>query len=345
MTELPDLSSLTSASVASVVPSESGAAHAGAKSRRGTRHTFAAQWRAYYQPYLDAFARLGALSASQLTLITGHSPSTVRTVLADLGRLGYAVHHRISSHTLYYLTSAALQLTPFAPFAQKPNAAFGMARHDFAVNSIACVAVHTSEPPLSGVLRWLGPAEAKEELAAFYGFEETQKSKKLSYIPDAYLELNLSLNERSAVYSVVLEVDMGTEPLPRLVRKMETGVRALAQHHDGNTYNILWVFVDHNERMNNAYRLFRARLTALVEELPKARVPNVFIRHVAFENLSDMALLQPHYLAQTGDMTDLAARESKSPRLTDFVGVSQSVNAITNTKIIRTQIPALTERM
>lgn len=83
------------------------------------------------------------------------------------------------------------------------------------------------------------PLEAKAELAVYYGDQPTDRSQRLNFLPDAYLECFADDGEKCGVYPMALEVDMDTEPTARLLRKLENGVRTLAMKTDGGEYNLV----------------------------------------------------------------------------------------------------------
>lgn len=305
---------------------------------RRIRNSAISGWHDYFRSYLDSFAKYGVLSPAVLGAITGHTPSTVRTALHDMSRSSLVQFHRTSGHFMYYLTPGGMVMTEYKRFARSPQSAFGTVRHDMTVNQIVTNAILHSNPPQRGVLRWLGPIQAREELTAFYGFEKTARSEQLNYIPDAYLEF-YHTDPNPQLYRTALEVDMGTESVNRVLHKMEVGVRALTLKFDGTRYGLLWVFIDQPVRFKQVSSLFRDRFAQLQDELPRDRMPRLLTVHM------ESSKLQSFILPNAAAIMELGANgigKSVDPAsLTDFVGVSQVYDRINKCKALRTQIPAL----
>lgn len=296
------------------------------------QHAALSGWHDYFRVYIDSFAKYGALSRHMLCAITGHTQSTARTALHDMARVGLVQFHRTGGEFMYYLTTQGIALSEYSRFAKSAKSAFGTVRHDMTVNRIMTNAILQSNPPTHGILRWLGPAGAKEELADYYGFEQTARSETLNYIPDGYVEFFQS-EPFPQIYRAVLEIDMGTEMNNRVLHKMELGVRTLAAKRDGAKFNLLWVFVDHNVRCQHLTELMRERYQALQREM--ARVPRLLVVAVKANDLD--ALVLPHHAKGI----NWAGAKTEPPNLTDFVGVSRVYDKINQQKVLRTQIPAL----
>lgn len=301
------------------------------------------RWHDYYRLYLDSFARYGALNKAQLGLLTGHTENTVRTVIRNLSKAGYVLWHRTAGTVLYYITPAGLAMTAYVNFARSQKNAFGLAQHDFVVNSLVTNLIRSSNPPSNGLIQWQGSLEAKAELTAFYGGEPTERSQKLNYMPDAYLEFvaKSGQEERYGLYPVVIEVDMGTEPTPRLLKKLESGIRALALRHDGGKHNILWVLVGSEERAVRVFQAMQPVYMALRNNLPSGRVPKVLLRAVDLENIASENIITGGLDLATGQHATFIGQETGQAELREFLGVNIVYDKIKKEYVVRTQIPAL----
>ncbi len=241
-------------------------------SQQSTRKKYAAvaHWHDYYRLYLDSFARYGALNKEQLGLITGHTETTVRTVIRKLSKAGYVLWHRTAGTVLYYVTPAGLAMTAYVSFSRSQKNAFGLAQHDFVVNILITNLIRSSNPPSNGVTQWWGPLEARAEVMDYYGGEPTVRSQKLNYLPDAMIEYvaRSGQDERYGLYPVIIEVDMGTEPTPRLLKKLESGMRTLALRQDGGKHNIMWVLVGSGERAARVFQAMQPVYLSLRNNLP-----------------------------------------------------------------------------
>ena len=300
-------------------------------------------WHDYYRLYLDAMARYGALNKEQLSLVTGHTEATVRTVIRNLSKAGYVLWHRTNGTILYYVTPAGLAMTAYLNFARSQKNAFGLAQHDLVVNALITNLIRSSNPPNHGLIQWQGSLEAKAELSSYYGGELTEKSQKLNYLPDAYVEYvaRSGQEERYGLYPLVLEIDMGTEPTPRLLKKLESGVRTLALRHDGGKHNIMWVLVGSEERAARVFQAMQPVYMALRNTLPNGRVPKVLLRAVDLENIASEHIITGGLDLATGQHSTLVGQQTGQAELKEFIGVNIIYDKIKKEYVIRTQIPAL----
>jgi hypothetical protein len=300
-------------------------------------------WHDYYRLYLDAMARYGALNKEQLSLVTGHTEATVRTVIRNLSKAGYVLWHRTAGTVLYYITPQGLAMTAYVNFARSQKNAFGLAQHDFVVNSLVTNLIRSSNPPTNGLIQWQGSLEAKAELADYYGGEVTERSQKLNYLPDAYIEYvaRSGQDDRFGIYPVVLEIDMGTEPTPRLLKKLESGVRTLALRHDGGKHNILWVLVGSEGRAARVFQAMQPVYLELRSNLPSGRTAKVLLRAVDLENIANEHIISGGLDLATGQHATLVGQQTGERELKEFLGVGIVYDKIKKEYVIRTQIPAL----
>ena len=307
------------------------------------KYAAVANWHDYYRPYLDSFAKYGALTKEQLGLITGHTETTVRTVIRNLSKAGYVLWHRTAGTVLYYITPSGLAMSTYAPFSRSQKNAFGLAQHDFAVNSLITNLIRSSNPSTNGVTQWWGPLEAKAELMDYYGGEPTERSQKLSYLPDAFIEY-VAKSEREGrygLYPIVLEIDMNTEPTSRLLKKLESGIRTLALRSDGGKHNIMWVLVGSEERAARVFAAMQPLYQKLRNNLPSGRTAKVLLRAVDLEDIMNEHIITGGLDLLTGQHANFIGQETGEVKLKDFVGVNIVYDKIRKEYAIRTQIPAI----
>lgn len=335
--DIPDLSALTPPLAAEVAESTESTNKPAIR-----RNAVVPHWHDYYRTYLDSFAKYGALSQKMLAVLAGHSLLTIRAAMRNLSKAGYVQYHRAVGQTLYYPTKTGLALSEYAQYARSPKEVFGLARHDAVVNTLLCNTILNSHPPQWGIIRWWGPIEAKEELAQYFGFEETNRSKRLNYLPDAYFEFLATSKSRQFVFCpVVLEVDLGTEPSNRVVRKLEAGIRTLAAKPNGHQHNLVWYFVGKESRFSQVTNAMRTRLVELKQELPASRFPQVLVAIADAEEWAHQhfpMLLLNLETAEKANFTGYAVEEIATE---EFVGVSLVQDRVKHTNVLRTQIPAL----
>ena len=300
-------------------------------------------WHDYYRLYLDSFARYGALSKEQLGLITGHTETTVRTVIRNLSKAGYVLWHRTSGTVLYYVTPSGLAMTAYVSFSRSQKNAFGLAQHDFVVNTLITNLIRSSNPPSNGVTQWWGPLEARAELMDYYGGEPTERSQKLNYLPDAMIEYvaRSGQDERYGLYPVIVEVDMGTEPTSRLLKKLEGGLRTLALRHNGGQHNIMWVLNGSEERAARVFTAMQPLYLELRNSLPSGRVPKVLLRSADMESITSENIITGGLDLATGQHATFIGMETGEKELRDFVGVSIVYDKIKKEYVIRSQIPSM----
>jgi hypothetical protein len=314
-------------------------------SQQPTRKKYAAvaHWHDYYRLYLDSFARYGALNKEQLGLITGHTETTVRTVIRELSKAGYVLWHRTAGTVLYYVTPAGLAMTAYVSFSRSQKNAFGLAQHDFVVNTLITNLIRSSNPPSNGVTQWWGPLEARAELMDYYGGEPTERSQKLNYLPDAMIEYvaRSGQDERYGLYPVIVEVDMGTEPTPRLLKKLESGLRTLALRHNGGQHNILWMLIGSEERAAKVLTAMQPLYRELRNTLPNGRTAKVLLRAADLENIAAENIITGGLDLATNQHVTFIGQETGEKELRDFVGVNIVFDKIRKEYVVRTQIHAI----
>ena len=236
-------------------------------------------------------------------------------------------------------------MSEYSQYARAPKDAFGSANHDKVANTLLTNTILHSYPPQWGIVRWLGPIAAKDELAMYYGFEKTERSLKLNYIPDAYFELYVYSPEqkKAGIYPVVLEVDMGTESTNRVIKKLEAGVRLFSAKPGGRQYNIVWYFVCKESRFSSATNAMKARLEQLRTELPSGSLPQVLVTWAPEDDYKDQHY--PNHTAMMGLLSEqngtFTGRQSEILNtVNEFLGVSIGRDLKQN-KVLRTQILSL----
>lgn len=302
-------------------------------------------WHEYFLPYLNAFAQYGVLNRDILTVITGHTPTTARTALHDMCKAGYVQFHWVGKDVLYYLTSSGADMCEHANYARSARSAFGLARHDAAVNRVITNSIRMSDPPSIGLVKWLGPRLAREDFTLYSGPYPTQRSQQLDFQPDAHLEYLIQLADgRTGLYPITLELDMGSEPLSHLVRKLENGIAAISQRPNGADHNLLWVFIDSEKRHRHFIEEAKARIEALRPTIPAKKFPRVLVSTIASKELAKTGIPTKALLIETGEESGWAGYLTEKYGMEEFVGVNPAFDVINQRHVVRTQIKALLER-